>query len=334
MKTLTIDQITEFVGGQIAGTRPEDATISGTCAVDKYVAGKITFIKNVKYGEVAASLNGAVILISNDLATITEDYPSNTYILVADVVSSMMDLQDHFHDIPTDVVGAVAPTANLHESVVLGRNVWIGDNVGIDKNTAIGDGVIIHANSSIGNGVTIGPNTIIHPEVTIYPSTQIGSECVLHSGVRLGVDGFRFEQNIDLGKVRKWIHAGFVSLGDRCEIGANSTVDRATFSDEATVLGDDVKLDDQVHIGHNAKVGNRSILAAQTCLSGSVKVGEDVWVGAGVTISHGVVIGDGSKVLINAVVVQDVDEGGLVSGFYAMAHRQWKRANLYLKSMK
>ena len=181
-------------------------------------------------------------------------------------------------------------------------------------------------NSVIFDDVVIGNGTYIYPNVCIYKNCEIGDDCIIHSGVQIGIDGFRFEQNSDQKSVRKMLHVGKVEIGDRVEIGANSTIDRATFQDSATILSDDVKIDDQVHIGHNAKIGARTCIAAQTCISGSVKIGEDVFVGAGVTVSDGVNIGNRAKLLLNAVVAYDVGEDEMVSGFYAMPHRQWKRA--------
>ena len=124
--------------------------------------------------------------------------------------------------------------------------------------------------------------------------------------------------------MRKMLDVGKVTIGNGVEIGANSTIERATFSDDATSLCDDVKLDPLCHIGHNVKIGKRSIIC-QSGIAGSTIVGEDVWIGTGVTISNNLLIGNRAKILINAVVARDVPDGEMVSGFYAMPHKQWKR---------
>jgi UDP-3-O-[3-hydroxymyristoyl] glucosamine N-acyltransferase len=130
--------------------------------------------------------------------------------------------------------------------------------------------------------------------------------------------------------VRKLLHVGRVVIGDRVEIGANSTIERATFQGDATILCDDVKLDPLVHIGHNVTIGARSCIA-QSGIGGSTNIGEDAWIGTGVTISNGLSIGNRVKVLLNAVVAYDVKDDEIVSGFYAMPHKQWKRVWMRLK---
>jgi UDP-3-O-[3-hydroxymyristoyl] glucosamine N-acyltransferase len=166
--------------------------------------------------------------------------------------------------------------------------------------------------------VVIGEGTYIYPD-TFIQDAVIGKNCLIHSGARIGNDGFRFAQ------VRKMYHAGKVIIGDNVEIGANTTIDRATFEGTATYISDDVKIDNLVHIAHNVTIGKRTCIAASSCICGSAVIGKDVWIGAGVNVSNGVRVGDRAKLLLNAVVAYDVAEDELMSGFYAMPHKQWKR---------
>lgn len=329
---ITVAELADMVKGRIIGSFNTKAKVVGTCAIDKYVKDKVSFVGSQKYGEALAQLQNAVILISEDLANFYKNYPRNTYIVVEDVVKSLMDVQGFFYSNELTITEeGTSPKAKIDGSAEIGNQVYIGENVYISKNVVIGNRAKIINGSYISDNVTIGSGTHIYPGVCIYKNCQIGDDCIIHSGTRIGADGFRFEQDIKRKVVQKVLHVGGVIIGDRIEIGTNSTIDRATFEDDATVLYDDVKLDDQVHIGHNAKIGARTIIAAQTCVSGSVTVGEDVWIGAGVTISDSVRIGNRAKVLLNAVVAYDVAEDQMVSGFYAMPHRQWKRVYERLK---
>ena len=323
-----------MVNGRIIGNFNRSAKIKGTCTIDKYQENKISFIKNEKYGKFLASLKDAVVLIPEDLIEVVEKHPQNVYIVVKDVLRSLGDIQDFFfRDRFIIEKEGIAQTAKVGNGTRIGTNVYIGENTHIGEGTIIGNGVKILDNSYIFDGVRIGNNTYIYPSVCIYKDCEIGRDCVIHSGAQIGIDGFRFEQDVEQKLVQKIIHVGKVIIRDRVEIGANSTIDRATFEGDATILSDDVKLDDQVHIGHNAKIGARTLIAAQTCISGSVRTGEDVWIGASVTISNGVTIGDRTKVLLNAVVAYDVADDEVISGFYAMPHRQWKRVFKKLKEI-
>ncbi len=325
-KGISVTELANMVRGKVVGDLANEIQVSGTCAVDNYDPNKVSFVRKAKYEGMLNQLRNAVVLVPESLAYLCEKYPQNIYIVVKDVLKSMMDLQDFFYKdelLITDE--GISPTARIDKSAKIGNQVYIGENVYVGKNVLIGNEVKIMHNSVIFDNVAVGKGTQIYPNVCIYKNCQIGNNCVIHSGVRIGVDGFRFEQDIRQKTVRKWLHVGSVVIGDRVEIGANSTIDRATFQGDDTVLSDDVKIDNQVHIGHNAKVGARTLVAAQTCISGSAHIGEDVWVGAGVTISNGVTVGNRAKVLLNAVVAYDVPEGLIVSGFYAMPHRKWKQ---------
>lgn len=332
IRSINIAELAGIVKGRVVGSYDEKMRITGTCAVDRYVETKVSFIKNRKYGKMLNDLQHAVILVPEDLVELCEKNPQNVYIVVRDVLNSMMDIQDFFYkERFIFAQEGISVTAKIDKSAKIGSEVYIGENVYVGKNVVIGSRAKILHNSCLLDNVIVGSGTYIYPGVCIYAGCQIGDDCLIHSGTQISVDGFRFEQDMEQGLVRKWLHAGTVIIGNRVEIGANCTIDRATFEGDVTVLSNDVKLDDQVHIGHNAKIGARTLIAAQTCISGSVKTGQDVWIGAGVTISNGVTIGDRAKVLLNAVVASDVAEGEIVSGFYAMPHHQWKRVYTKLK---
>ncbi len=331
-KELSITELAEMVKGEIKGDSRNEIKVVGTCVIDAYIPNKASFVKNQKYGELLAGLQNAIIIIPKNLADFCDKYPHNTYIVVEDVLNSMMDVQDFFYkERFTMSEEGISLTAKVDKSAKIGSRVYIGDNTYIGENVLIGNGVKIMHNCCILDNVTIGRGTYVYPGVCIYANCQIGDDCIIHAGVRIGVDGFRFQQDIERKAVRKWLHAGKVVVGNRVEIGANCAIDRATFEDFATVLADDVKIGDLIHIGHNSKVGPRTLICPQSSISGSVNIGSDVFIGAKATVSNQVHIGDRAKVLLNAVVAYDVAEEEVVSGFYAMPHRQWKKVWRRLK---
>jgi UDP-3-O-[3-hydroxymyristoyl] glucosamine N-acyltransferase len=331
-KEISIAELASMLKGKVVGSLDEKMKISGTCAIDKYVSGKVSFVKNQKYGELLAHLHNGVVLVPENLADLCEKYPQNIYIVVEDVVNSLMDVQDFFYEEQSSIAQeGISLTAKVDVSAKIGSQVYIGENVYIGKNVVLGDSTKILHNSCIFENVAIGSGTYIYPGVCIYKNCQIGSECIIHSGARIGIDGFRYEHDIEHRQVRKMVHVGRVVIGDRVEIGANTAIDRATFEGDATIISDDVKIDNLVHIAHNVKIGARTAIVAQTCVGGSTRIGEDVWIGIGAAISDNLSIGNRAKVLLNAVVAYDVAEGEIVSGFYAMPHKRWKQVYRKLK---
>lgn len=326
-REISIVELADILHGSIVGDFDREHILVGTCPVDRYVEGKVSFIRNAKYVEMLAQLSGAVIVAPEALTQFCEKYPKNIYIIVKDAAASMMIIQEFFYSDQSIILEeGVCQTAIVHPSAEIGRMAYIGENVFIGKDVIVGERTKILHNSCILDHIVIGSGTHIYPGVCIYNNCQIGNDCLIHSGARIGPDGFRFEQDIKNKIVKKMYHAGRVIVGDRVEIGANTAIDRATFEGEATVIASDVKIDNLVHVGHNVKIGARTLIAAQSCIGGSDVIGEDVWIGIGATISNGVHVGDRAKVLLNAVVAYDVAEGEMVSGFYAMSHRQWKQA--------
>lgn len=324
--SIGIEELAQMVNGRLIGTTTQK--LNGTCSINKYISGKITFIKNVRYGKMLEDLNNAVVLVPEGLREFAEKAPNNCYIIVDNVFESMMDLQDFFYNKAYEVKErSISPSAFIHPTASIGEKVYIGDHVHIGAYTSIGSGTRIYDSVFIEENVSIGKDCVLDPQVTIYHNCAIGNNCHFLSGTRIGIEGFRYEQNFDKKTVRKWIHMGKVIIGNNVDVAANSTIQRATYEDDATIIGDDVKIDSHAHIGHNCRVGERTIIAAFTCICGSTTIGKECWLGAGAKIAMGLKIHDRAKVLLNAIVVKDIPPGEVHSGFYAMPHREWKQLN-------
>lgn len=303
-----IKTLAGMVRGRIAGVYNPAERLSGTCSVDNFLRGKITFIRKESYSGYLNELHDAVIILPESLEAYAGRYPENAYIIVDDAAEAMITLQDYFY-------------GESHQPVKEG----IAHSAVIDESAEIGDGVCIGENVVIGRNAVIGSGTVIHPNAVIHDNCRIGRYCTIYSGAVIGSSGFRITQNPERKTIRRMIHAGNVVIGDRAEIGANTTIDRATFENDSTEIGDDARIDNLVQIGHNARIGARNVIAAHSCIGGSVRTGTDAWTGIGVTVSSGVKIGNRAKLLLNAVVAYDVPDDEAVSGFYAMPHRTWKK---------
>jgi UDP-3-O-[3-hydroxymyristoyl] glucosamine N-acyltransferase len=323
---ISLSQLTKMINGKVIGNDGHNLNLTGTCAIDGYLENKITFARNMKYGEKASKLKNAVILIPQELESLPGMFPQNTYVIVSDLDKTMFDLQDFFYaQSAPDQEMSISPLARIDESAKIGKNVYIGDNAFVGKNAVIGDGAKILPNAFVAENVVIGKNTCLH-QLCTCENCVIGDNTIIRTGAHIGVDGFRYSQDFERKKVRKFIHTGMVQIGSRVEIGANTTIQRSTFEGNPTVISDDVKMGCTIVVGHNNKIGARTLITCHVMISGSNVIGEDVWVGACAVFSNGVKVGNRAKVLINAVVVNDVAEDEMVSGFYAMPHKQWKMA--------
>jgi len=329
---INVGELADLVNAEIVGSpNCRDEIVTSTGPISHLAPGVISFVTNAAYLEVAGAAKGGVVIAAPELfESERPDTRLLTWLIHSDPVAAMATVQGRFHPQETGMSDNF-DGGLIHSSAELGANVKIGSGSTVGERTQLGEGTVVHPGSHIMDSVIVGEQTIIYPRAVIYPGTVIGSNCIIHSGAVIGADGFRFHHAAG-GKLIKFPHAGNVEIGDRVEIGANSTIDRSTFSVDSTELGDDVKIDNQVHIGHNVKISYGVTIAAQACVSGSVVIGESTWIGAGVTVSDNVKIGSKAQILVNAVVISDVPDGARYSGFYATDHGRWKRA--YLKMMQ
>jgi UDP-3-O-[3-hydroxymyristoyl] glucosamine N-acyltransferase len=331
-KPVHVGELADLVSAEVVGNpNCRDEIVVRTGPVTDLASGVISFVTSDSFLQIAKAAKGGVVVVSPELfETVRSDPGSLTWLIHPDPITVIAAIQARFHPFSGGFSDHFSGGL-IQGSAGLGSNVTVGSGSTVGEESRLGEGTVIHPGSHVMDSVVIGSHTTIFPNVVIYPNTVIGSNCIIHAGAVIGADGFRFHHAID-GAVVKFPHAGNVVIRDRVEIGANSTIDRSTFSGDSTTLGDDVKIDNQVHIAHNVKISAGVTIAAQTCVSGSVVIGERTWIGAGVTISDSVTVGSNAQLLVNAVVVSDVPDGARFSGFYATDHMIWKRA--YLKMIQ
>lgn len=215
----------------------------------------------------------------------------------------------------------IHPTAIIDPSVQLEGEVSIGAYTSIGANTILGDGVRIAEGCSVAENVVVASGTRLFPRVTIYESCQIGKNSILHSGVVIGADGFGYQ--VYEGKQQKIPQVGNVIIGDEVEIGANTTIDRATLG--STKIGNGTKIDNLVQIGHNCIIGEHSILCAQVGLAGSTTVGDFVYLAGQVGAAGHITIGSQSMVGAQSGIAGDIPEKARYFGTPATDANQAKR---------
>jgi UDP-3-O-[3-hydroxymyristoyl] glucosamine N-acyltransferase len=219
---------------------------------------------------------------------------------------------------PARVTPGIDPSAVVASGARIGAGVWIGPQAVIGPGVHVGERSALHAGVVVGEGTRIGADCIFYPHVTVYPGCVIGDRVILHAGAVIGSDGFGYA--FDQGTHLKIPHLGRVVIEDDVEIGANTTVDRATLGE--TRIGRGTKIDNLVQIGHNVRIGPGAIVVAQVGIAGSATIGEGALVGGQAGVRDHVTIGAGARIVARAGVTKDVPPGATVSGFPARDHRE------------
>ena len=221
----------------------------------------------------------------------------------------------------------VHPTAIIAPDAKLGDGVSIGAYAVVGPRSRIGAGTAILPQATIGADVTIGAQGVFHSGVRIGDRTVIGDRAIVHPNVVIGSDGFSFAPNmmaavaftpdVTLSRVHS---LGNVEIGDDVEIGAGTTIDRATL--ESTRVGRGTKIDNHVHIGHNVTIGESCIVCGKVGISGSVTIGDRVRIGGGVGIGDHLRVGDQAVIGAGSGVATNVAAGVFVSGYPAIPHHR------------
>ncbi len=203
---------------------------------------------------------------------------------------------------------AISPNARI------GENVTISDFVSIGAHTTVGDGSYIGPNTVIGDNCQIGKGCTIYPNVTIYENTIIEDSVILHAGVVVGSDGYSYEKIG--GMNHKVPQLGGVRIGKNVEIGANTTVDRATLG--YTEIGANTKIDNLVQIAHNCVIGKNTIICGLCGISGSVRIGDNVILAGMVGLADHITIEDDVTIYAKAGVMKKlVKKGAQIVGIPA-----------------
>jgi len=221
--------------------------------------------------------------------------------------------------------------AAVHPGAVLGEGVGIGAFSYVGENTRIGENTEIHPGVKIYHNVKIGKNCLIYSNVVIREEVEIGDNVVIQPGAVIGADGFGFTRLKD-GTPVKIPQKGKVVIGNNCEIGANTCIDRSTI--EETVLNDYVKIDNLVQVGHNVRIGKYTAISALTGISGSVDVGENVIMGGQVGIADHVSIADGVMIAAKSGVSGTIKKRGIVAGIPHQDIRGWRKNHAIFRNLE
>lgn len=312
----SLADLAELVGGRVIGD--PDVTIERVASIEDAGPGDIAFVANPRYRRFLASCKASAVIVADEPA----GGAALNLLRVDDPHRAFARIHGLFNPPPAHDA-AISPLAAIDSTAAIGTEVAVYPHCYVGRNARVGERTVLMSGVTIGAGAQVGEGCVLHPNVTVEDRCRIGDGVILHAGVVIGSDGFGYAGH---GPARlKVPQAGIVEIADGVEIGANTTVDRATIG--STRIGAGTKIDNLVQIGHNVVVGERCLIIAQTGIAGSAVLGDDVVVAGQAGISDHVEIGDRSIIGPKSNVLQSVAPGSVLSGIVEAApHKQWLRA--------
>jgi len=318
--------IAEFLKGSVEGN-PE-ATVNDISKIEEGKPGTLSFLANPKYEKFIYDTQSTIVIVNADFQP--QKDISATLVRVKNAYESFAALL-RLYDQSKPRKSGVSKMASISETASLGKELYVGDFTVVAENTTLGDGVQVYPQVYVGDNVKIGEGTILHPGVKVYEGCEIGANCVIHAGAVIGGDGFGFAPNQE-NNYEKVPQVGKVIIEDHVEVGANTTVDRATIG--ATILRKGVKLDNLIMIGHNVEIDENTVIAAQSGISGSTKVGKNCMFGGQVGLIGHINIASGVKIAAQSGISKDVKEEGMViQGSPAFEFGPYQRSYLLFRNL-
>jgi UDP-3-O-[3-hydroxymyristoyl] glucosamine N-acyltransferase len=309
----TLGEIAEALQARLDGDPTR--VVTGVAPLDSAGPDQISFLTDPRYREAARVSRAGAFLVPPDVA----DLPAPMLRCPAPQ-QALISLLRLFHP-PAPAVAGVDRTAVVAADARVDPAATVGALCVVEAGAVIGPRVRLHALVHVGAGVEIGEDSVVYPHVSLREGVRVGRRVVIHAGAVLGADGFGFA--FDGSAHRKIPQVGGVRIEDDVEIGANTTIDRATFGD--TIVRRGTKIDNLVQVGHNVEVGEHSLLVAQVGISGSSRLGRGVVLGGQVGVADHVTLGDGVMAGAQAGIPADVEAGTRVLGTPARPMAQAKR---------
>ena len=302
---MTLRELAEWLNGTIIG--PANVEIRMPAKIEEADPGTITFLANPKYARHLSSTRASAVLVAPTLDTAAIARPDLSFVVVSDPYVAFLKVLKRLVPQPDPFVRGVHPSAVIAPTAAIGEEVSIGPLTVVAAGATIGARSMLGAGVTIGAGASLGEDCGLYDRVTVYYGCHLGHRVVLHGGSVVGSDGFGFAPKSD-GSYEKIPQLGIVRIEDDCEIGANSTIDRATLGE--TLLRKGVKLDNLVQIAHNVVIGEHTVIAAQSGVSGSSRVGAYCRIAGQVGISGHVEIADRTTLLGQTGVSKSITEPG------------------------
>ena len=294
---IPIEDLAQAAQASLQGS--SDVLISGLSHLEGATCGDLSFVLKPKFHEVAKSSAAAAFLTAQPIS----DDPRPQLICPNPMLALITLAQKYF--LPPLPERGIHPTAVTGHDVRIGPDVSIGPLVTIGDRVQIGSGVTIYAGVHIGDNTEIGDDCILYPHVSLLTNCILGHRVILHSGTIIGSDGFGYAQHEE--RHHKIPQLGNVVIEDDVELGANVTVDRATFG--STVIKQGTKVDNQVQIAHDTTIGKKCLIASQVGIAGCTRIEDEVTLWGQVGVISDITIGKGAVVYAQSGVNKHLEAG-------------------------
>lgn len=321
---ITPQGLAALTAGTVVGD--EAAVITGFAKIEEAKKGDLTFIANPKYAHYIHTTKATAVLVGKDFDPQGEC--NATLIKVEDPYATLAELLRMVESMKPTPTGIENPVY-VADGVEIPEGSYIGAFAYIGKGVRLGKNVKIYPQAYLGDGVVVGDDTVIRAGVKIYEGCHIGARCIIHSGAVIGADGFGFAPNN--GHFEKLPQTGIVVIGDDVEIGANTTVDRATFG--KTSIGRGTKLDNLIQVAHNVTIGEDNVFAAQTGIAGSAHIGNGNMIAGQCGFAGHITVGDYNEIGAQSGIPNNVGSHKRLIGYPAIDARQFAKNQVYIKNL-
>ena len=313
--SVTLGQLAELLGAELHGDASVE--VSRVSNLETAKSGEISFLSDSKYQAFLVNTQASAVLLKpTDLAA------CQTNALV------VKDPYVGFARVAQLLDNSPKPASDIHPSAVIAADAQLGDGVAIGANAVIesgvvlGDGVLVGPGCFIGKNSRLGKGTRLWANVTIYHNVRIGEACLFQSGCVIGSDGFGYAN--ERGEWIKIPQVGGVTIGNRVEIGACTTIDRGAIDD--TKIADNVIIDNQCQIAHNVEIGYGTAIAGAATFAGSTKIGKYCIIGGASVFNGHIQVCDQVTITGMSMVMRSITEPGVYSsGIPAQSNKEWRK---------
>jgi UDP-3-O-[3-hydroxymyristoyl] glucosamine N-acyltransferase len=321
----TAEQIAGILEGEVEGNPLVE--VSTLSKIEEGKEGSLTFLSNPKYNNYMYSTDASVVIVNKTF--VPEKPITSTLIKVDNPYLAFSTLLNYYKEATQNKSGIEKPSF-ISETATIGKHLYLGAFAYIGELTTIGDNVKIYPNAYIGDNVVLGNNCVVQSGAKILSDSVIGANCVFSSGVVIGSDGFGFAPNNE-GSYDTIPQLGNVIIEDNVNVGANSTIDRATLG--STIIREGVKLDNHIQIAHNVEVGKHTVIAAQSGVAGSTKIGENCLIGGQVGIAGHLTLGNNIRIQAQTGIGRNIKDGEVLQGSPAIGYSDFNKSYVHFKNL-
>ena len=321
----TAGQISQMLGGEVVGN--DNVVVNTLCKIEEGIEKGMSFLSNPKYEHYIYDTKASVVIVNKSFEP--EKDIKTTIIKVDDAYACFAKVLDIYNEYMLNKEG-VSSLSFISKTSTIEGEPYIGEFAFIGENVKIGQGAKIYPHVYIGDNVQIGDNVTFFSGAKVYHSCVIGNNCSINSGAVIGADGFGFAPLAD-GSFKKIAQIGNVILEDNVDIGANTTIDRATMG--STIIKKGVKLDNLIQIAHNVIIDENTVMAAQVGVSGTTKIGKNCFIGGQVGFAGHITIGDNVKIGAQSGIMSNIEDNASVLGSPSWSARPYMKSYLYFRKL-